>query len=110
MRFSQETRQAAGQHALDALLGRGEKTGAQKCHHVRIDFAQAPEGFFAIHERHGKIEQDKIETVRFFPESLQAFETRLDRGHFKPGLREDAISQDAGCWLVINDENPPWPG
>ncbi len=109
MRFSQKTRQPAGQHALDALLGRCQKTGAEKSGHVRIDFAQAPKGFFAIHERHGKIEQDKVEPVRLFPETLQAFEARLDRGHFKPGFGKNSFSQNAGRRLIINDEDAARP-
>ena len=110
MGLANRTCQAASQHALDALLGLREKTGTEKCDDVRINAAQALKRFLAIHERHGKIEQDKIEPVRLFPEMLQAFETRLDRGHFKPGFGEDAVRQDPGCRLVIHDENAAWPG
>lgn|GEM_PF-4767349 len=110
MRLANEARQTAGQHALDALLGRGEKTSTEKCHHVRINAAQVPKGFFAIHERHRKIQQDKIEPVRLLPKTFQAFKSGLDRGHFKPGFGEDAVSQNPGCWLVIHDENAAGPG
>ena len=110
MGLANRTCQAAGQHTLNALLGLRKKTGTEKCDDVRINAAQALKGFLAIHKGHGKIEQDKIEPVRLFPETLQAFEARLDGGHFKPGLGKDAVRQDPGCRLVIHDENAAWPG
>ena len=109
MRLADESREATGEHAVDALLGLGEKPGAQKCDHVRINAAQPPESFLAVHERHGKIEQDEVESVWLFPETLQAFKTGLDRGHFKPGFGKNAIGQDPGGRVIIDDKNPARP-
>ena len=42
-------------------------------------------------------------------ETLQAFKTGLNRGHFKPGFGKNAIGQDPGGRVIIDDKNPARP-
>lgn len=75
VRFADYTGEPAGEHAVDAVLGLPEKAGAQQHHHGGINDSEAAKRFFAVHKRHGKIEQNEIEPARLFPELLQAVES-----------------------------------
>jgi len=94
---------------LDALLGRGEKTGAEKGDHVRIDFVQAPKGFFAILKGIERSSRTRSNPCDCFRKRSRHSKPDWDRRHFKPGFGEDAVSQDPGCRLVVHDENAARP-
>jgi hypothetical protein len=109
MRFADGPSETGGEHAVDPFLRLGKEAGAEENDDTRIDGAETAERFFAIHERHRKIEQNQIERIRSVPELFQAFEPGLDRRYVEPGFREDAVGQNARRRFVINYEDPSRP-
>ena len=102
MGFSQKPRHARAEHSVEAFLG--DEAGAEKDHDIRTNAAQTTKGLFAVHERHGEVEQDQVEMGRTFPEKIQALETRL-RGHdFKTCFHKHAFGKNESHRLVVDDQ------
>jgi hypothetical protein len=74
-----------------------------------VNVAEPSKSFFAVHEGHGKVEQNQVEPLWLLPETFQTFETRLDDGDFITGFGENAVGQNARCGLVIDHEDTPRP-
>ena len=104
-----QTTQPSRQHSLNPSLGFGEKAGAEQHNYQRINCAKPTERFFAIHERHRQIEEDKIEPVRAFPELVETFKARFHGCHLVAGFGKNAVRQKARGRLVIDNENPSRP-
>ena len=88
VRFADYTGHATGQHALDAALGLPQEAGAEQYHHGGIHCSQPAKCFFAVHERHGEVEQNQIESGRLFPKLCQAVEAGLSSYDFKASFGE----------------------
>src|SRR5256714_3157116 len=110
MRFANESGHPCGQHAIDPVLRLRQESGAEEDDDVRVDRPQTPESFFAVHERHGKIEQNEIEPIGPVPELFEAFKPRLDGGNLVARLRENAVSQNAGGRIVVDNHDAARPG
>ena len=107
MRLSNEPGETGREHSVNPTLGLGEKSRAEENHHLWVNPQKAPESFFAVHERHGEIEQNQIEPTGALPKLFQTFEAGLNSGYLESGLGKNAEGQNAGGWLIIDNENSP---
>ena len=107
MRFSNKPGQAAGNHPLDSPLGLGEEAGAEEHNHFGIDVAEPPKGFFAVHERHGKIEENQVEPTGPLPELFQTLKPRRDGRNLEAAFAKHALGQFASGRIIVDNQNSP---
>ena len=102
MRFANESGESSGDHPVDAALGLAKKAGAQEDRDVRPESAQPPKSFFAVHERHRKIEHNQMEPMRSCSKVFQAFESGISSGELEGRCCKDALGQGASGGFVID--------
>jgi Fe-S cluster assembly ATP-binding protein len=102
MRFAEKTCQAGAEHPVEAFLG--DEAGTEKDYDVRTNVPQTSKGFFAIHERHGEVEQNQIEMARTLAEKIQALKARLGGHDFESGVHEHAFGENERHRLIVDDQ------
>jgi hypothetical protein len=108
--FANGTGQTTGQHAIDPLLGLREETRTEEHNDAGMQSAQTLKRFFAIHERHRKIEQNQVKPMGPFSKLFEAFKTGLGGRDLKAGFRKNPKRQDSCGWLIVYDQNAPDAG
>lgn len=102
MWFPEKTRQPSAEHPIESFLK--DEAGAQKNNDIRANASKTAKGFFAVHKRHGEVEQNQIEVMWTLAEKIQALKTRLSGHDFETRFHEDAFGENERHRLVVHHQ------